>query len=98
MTEQLERVLGGSMTVGELIAALRLCEPDDTVMFVCDYGDRCHTEQLLPIYSAMKLNDGEHIRETGYSTSGVGLFDDDDDDDEDDDEDDVRSVVILRSE
>lgn len=70
---KVERVLSEGLTVRELIDELRSYSPQAKVVFGCDYGDRCHTEQALPVCQVDEISDEEYLKESGYSTSGVSI-------------------------
>ena len=95
-TEQVERKLANAMTVRQLIKALADEDPDAYVLFTCDYGDHCHTQQALPVKVVEDMQpDTERIEESAYSQSGLALAELDDEDDELEDYD-GPAVVILR--
>lgn len=59
-------------TVLQLKNLLDDYDDDQLVAFSSDYGDRTHTEQVLPIegYADLKL-----VGESGYSESGYAVVD-----------------------
>ncbi|RJQ30290.1 hypothetical protein C4565_00465 [Candidatus Parcubacteria bacterium] len=67
-----ERRLKWALTVEKLIQLLSEMNPELKVAFVCDYGDHCHTQQVLPIQEVDSVVESG-IKETAYSTSGLGL-------------------------
>ena len=86
-TKQVERILNRGLTVAELLDVLESCNPDARVVFVCDYGDHCHTQQALPVGEAEELHhDYDELRESAYSQSGLALCERRRDDDDEDDE------------
>ena len=44
------------LTVAELIDELSTHDPEAIVVFACDYGDICHTQQAMPVSSADELD------------------------------------------
>jgi hypothetical protein len=91
------------MTVKELIAALQNCDSEARVVFGCDYGDRCHTEQALQVEDCSEMDYGrETIEDSGYSESGLAIKKADEDDREQEEIDETEEdrsdckVVILR--
>lgn len=65
-----KQVLRDVMTVGQLIEELQGMDPDAVVLYVCDYGDHCHTQQALPIASVVEAT-ADQLAPSGYSQSGV---------------------------
>ena len=90
--------LRSSMTVRDLIDELSQLNPEAVVVFACDYGDICHTQQALPISSAEELDPDEHrIESSAYSQSGLAVERlEEDEDDVPDDDYDGPVVVVLR--
>jgi hypothetical protein len=97
--------LQNAMTVGQLRKELEGLPDDAVVLYVCDYGDHCHTQQALPISEIADLGCDERIEESAYSSSGLCLLtinDEDEDDDEDseketeEEETEDRNYIILR--
>jgi hypothetical protein len=110
MNADINETLEDSMTVEELRDALRDMPDGARVVFACDYGDICHTQQALLIRSAAQLYpDTDRILASAYSNSGIAIEEDfrrgeDDEPDEEsdevgcDDEDEQIEVVVLRAE
>lgn len=111
MNAKINDTLEDSMTVEELIQELQGMPATARVVFSCDYGDICHTQQALLIKSAAQLYpDTDRIVETGYSNSGIAVEEDfagndpdageneDYSDDAETDEDEQIEVVVLRAE
>jgi phosphopantothenoylcysteine synthetase/decarboxylase len=106
LTQHELHTLKTGMTVRDLIDELSTHDPEAIVVFACDYGDICHTQQALPVSSAAELDtDEERVVGSAYSHSGLAVeeLESDDADDEDDDEDepeadkyDGPAVVVLR--
>lgn len=94
------RQLKNAMTVADLIEALQNCDPDAVVVFGCDYGDHCHTEQALPVSTVDELDSSEVLTDSGYSNSGVAIHSLDDEDtvgdEAESDSDQLGPVVVLR--
>lgn len=83
------------MTVAELIEALQGYPEDALVVFGCDYGDICHTEQALPVRELEELP-ASRIEETAYSKSGYEVARESEDDDEDEPaEPEVEGAVVV---
>lgn len=59
-----------TITVAELIERLRCEDQDALVIFSTDYGDRCHTQQALPLRGEMEE---VSIKRSGYSESGFAV-------------------------
>lgn len=99
---EIDRKLSGAITVQDLIDELSHCDPEAKVVFACDYGDICHTQQALPVSSAESLDpDNLRLATSGYSQSGLAVEEIDEDEYDDDgqpvhDEDWASEVVILR--
>lgn len=72
-------VLTRTMTKGELIRALEDMPDDTPVMITADYGDRGHTQQVLPITDVLELT-AASLADTGYSATSVELLDEANDD------------------
>jgi hypothetical protein len=85
--------LQNALTVRQLIETLEGEDPNAVVVFACDYGDRSHTQQAIPVESAEKLY--SQIRESAYSQSGLAVCDEDDED-ECELFDGEQNVVILK--
>lgn len=78
------RTLRSALTVGELITELQRLPADSVPVFVCDYGDHCHTQQALPVRSVRAPENAEYLADCpGYSQSGVALRERDEEDLED---------------
>ena len=76
-----------TITVADLIDLLKDEAPDARVIITADYGDRCHTEQALPLRGDC---DTVTIRESGYSASGYAI------DDEGVDGEDEDTYLVIR--
>ncbi len=76
---KIDQVLTSGMTAAQLIEALSEMSPDAVPLFVCDYGDYCHTQQALPVTEVRGLDEAEVIQESAYSKSGLALEEVDDD-------------------
>lgn len=59
-----------TITAQELMEALEDIPSHAKVAFTSDYGDRHHTEQIIPITGEMNPH---AIRESAYSESGLAL-------------------------
>jgi len=95
---KIDRVLEDGLTVAQLIEALRQMPDDAVVVFGCDYGDICHTEQALVVRKVDELDPGTRLETSAYSNSGVAIERlDDEDEVEDEMDDETTQVVILRS-
>lgn len=68
VTRELQR----AKTVGDLIAELEGLPEDTPVLFCCDYGDHCHTQQALPVHE-IEVVPANRLGESGYSQSGIAL-------------------------
>lgn len=77
MSKTIDRKLQGALTVRELIEQLQGMPEDAKVLFVCDYGDYCHTQQALPCGEVLDAVTTASIVESGYSQSGLALVEDD---------------------
>ncbi len=87
---------GGAMTVGELIEALSDLPEDAIVMFQCDYGDYCHTQQALAVEGLDLLATSDLVlHESSYSRSGLAVSEIDEDDPQDP-QGLSRPVVVLK--
>lgn len=73
------RELNRAMTAAELITELEGLPEDTPVLFCCDYGDHCHTQQALPIQQ-IEVVSASRLGESGYSQSGIALSREDEDD------------------
>jgi hypothetical protein len=82
------------MTVADLIAELQDLDEDLPVLFVCDYGDHCHTSQALPVESLGVIG-VSHLYDSAYSQSGVALSDNFNGMPADGSEDSNREALIL---
>jgi hypothetical protein len=82
-----------SLSISDLIAELEeLAETlgeDTPVMASCDYGDHCHTEQLINIESVTFVVPGK----TAYSESGLCYPSEDDLENQPEEE---QKVIVLR--
>jgi hypothetical protein len=68
----IERKLANAMTVGELRDLLEGMDEETPVVFATDYGDICHTKQILPLKAGERI-DSHCVCESGYSNSGIAL-------------------------
>ncbi len=83
-----------TLTVKELIEALEDEDPEMPVVFVTDYNDIGHTQQVHAIDGNV---DEEPIHESGYSVSGFAVPNHERErDDEDEPEDKAPRVLVLR--
>ena len=78
-----------ALTVEGFIQILSGMNPEARVAFVCDYGDHCHTQQVLPVQEIETLHESD-IKETAYSASALGLTREEPEENEGDE------VIILR--
>jgi hypothetical protein len=85
-----EKMLDRSMTVGDVIEALKRLPKDAPVGFISPYGDYHKTMQFLNITDVRTIEPHEVIETTAYSNSGLRLRDR-----ESDDESASQVVVIL---
>ena len=96
--ENKKEILNRGITVAELIEALQSQSPTARVVFAADYGDISHTVQALVVkdVEAVDFND---ISETGYSQSGLCIFNSSGELDSDDEiyaaKQDEEQVVVL---
>ena len=67
-----------SITVAELIELLQDQDPEAAVCFSSDYGDHCHTQQVLTLRGEAEM---QKVYESAYSDSGFAVVKDDEDDD-----------------
>jgi hypothetical protein len=70
---EVKRTLNEAVTVGELRAMLEDHDEESLVVFICDYGDHCHTQQALPIKVAEQFS-SDDFRTSGYSQSGIAMI------------------------
>ena len=75
---EIEETLCTGMTVADLIERLQDCDPDATVLFVCDYGDYHHTTQAL-LVEDIEERTARSLVDSAYSRSGLALVDADED-------------------
>lgn len=94
VTPEHSTLRGSGMTVEDLISQLQDCDPDAIVLFCCDYGDHCHTQQALPVSEVSAIAPHEYISESAYSQSGLSLEEMDDQDDEDGDDKDAAELPV----
>lgn len=73
MNATAQRTLENALTVGELIEELKMVDPAARVVFACDYGDICHTQQALTVETIDELAEDEALKESGYSKSGIAI-------------------------
>ena len=99
LTQRDLHTLKTGMTVRDLIDELSTFDEDAIVVFACDYGDICHTQQALPVSSAAEIDpDEERVVRSAYSQSGLAVeeVERDEDDEPLTDEYDGPAVVVLR--
>lgn len=97
MSTNVADALAGGMTVGELVEALRRHPADARVVMGCDYGDRHHTEQALPVGRVDALGHRpELITASAYSASGLAVRDLSDYEDDAPEGTVTEGVVVLR--
>lgn len=101
--EKLAHILERGMTVEDLIYELKGYPPGTRVVFACDYGDHCHTDQALPIATVEALYPDEHqLYISGYSQSEVAIrelnepLEKDPDDEEEETDPKTPLVIVLR--
>lgn len=70
MNDQVQDQLERALTVEQLIEELSNLEGDTPVLFTCNYGDICNTQQALPIKSVQEVDSGS-LEDSGYSQSGI---------------------------
>lgn len=99
MDAQVERLLRGGMTVGEIIDDLSSYDRDAKVVFVCNYGDYGNTQQALPIGRIESLDEADaYLEESAYSQSHLALHEDEDDEEDEDEaqsEKDAQAEIVL---
>lgn len=78
-----------TLTASELIDYLQDVDPDMSVVFASNYGDRSQTQQVHFLSGRF---DERTLKESAYSDSGWALMRDDV---EDVDDDDVKTVLVL---
>lgn len=78
-TANVDRKLRNAITVADLISTLEGMDPETVVLFACDYGDHCHTQQALPVTNVEGMRVAD-ITESAYSQSGLQLVESDDED------------------
>ena len=82
-----------TITVGELIELLQDQDPEAKVAFSSDYGDHCHTQQVLTISGDVN---SEALYESAYSDSGFSVVkDSNDEDDAANADEDAEAVLII---
>ena len=62
----------GAKTVGQLIEELEEYDADAQIVFLCDYGDRGHTMQALPVVTTDEY-DVSNFEQSCYSQSGISF-------------------------
>lgn len=93
---QVQHVIENAMTGRQIIEAIESYGDLDVPMFfVCDYGDRYHTQQALPITEIVDA-ERKHLVESGYSSSGIALREDEGSDETDEPDDEQGCVLIMR--
>ena len=84
------RAFRNALTVTELMEMLSEMPGDARVAFICDYGDYCHTQQLLPVTTCeVPQSSSWVVEESAYSKSGLAiaaLAEDEEREDEDQEE------------
>ena len=88
---KIQRKLQCGLTVGELIDELRNYDNEAKVVFACDYGDHCHTQQALPVVTVDEYPI-DVLEESAYSHSGVSFREPDE---RDEDAPDITQTVII---
>ena len=78
--EKVKRTLNDAMTVSDLIERLQDFDEDAIVLFSCDYGDYCHTQQALTVDRVEEYTEKDLV-DSAYSQSGIALVDANDDED-----------------
>ena len=74
LTQRELHSLKTGLTVRDLIDELSTFDEDAIVVFACDYGDICHTQQALPVSSATEIDtDEERVVGSAYSNSGLAV-------------------------
>lgn len=61
------------MTAGEMVRALRGVPEDTKLVFVSNYGDYGHTEQIHFLKSMDSMDYTERLYKTAYSDSGLAI-------------------------
>lgn len=77
--KKVTRELSRAWTVADLRTELEGLPEDTPVLFVCDYGDHCHTQQALPV-RGIEVVQASRLSESGYSQSGIALSCEEEDD------------------
>ena len=87
MANRTNDILMSGLTKGQLLAEIDHMPDDTPIVFVCDYGDYCNTQQALPV-GEVNVNDftSNDLAESPYSKSGIKLVEQNDDDGYDDDD------------
>jgi CRISPR/Cas system-associated protein Cas10 (large subunit of type III CRISPR-Cas system) len=75
MATKLNNTLSLQEVIDELEELKEEYGPDAQVVFGCDYGDICHTQQALQINQVEAVN-ANKIAESAYSNSGFAISDD----------------------
>lgn len=105
MASRVGDFLSGTITKRDLLNALEGFDMDTPLVLVCDYGDRCHTQQALSIDTIVEAK-AKQLEQSGYSQSGWAWRDpdehedrdedEDEENDEDGDDDSDQDVIVLR--
>jgi hypothetical protein len=85
--ERIQKKLGRTITVAELIEVLQQEDPEQRVAFSSDYGDHCHTLQIHLLEGQITE---EGVYESAYSGSGLAVADE-----ERGDLDELPTVLII---
>lgn len=96
MPETTAQVLQTGMTVAQVMEILKNANPEAVVLFQVDYGDHCHTQQLLHAEDH-EVTDSNSIHETAYSQTGIARRDPGYEEDYEDENDDHPIPVIIFS-
>lgn len=76
-----------TVTVGELMQLLSDYDPETPVIVTANYGDRCRTQQALPLSGEAEET---QITQSAYSDSGYAIGE------PDEDEDDGEMFLVIR--
>lgn len=75
MKREVQDAIRDGLTVEELIERLQELDPKAKVLFACDYGDYCHTQQALPVEMVEDFYTTNSLSPSGYSQSRIALDD-----------------------
>lgn len=92
----INNAIQNGLTVSDLMDTLKGMDDDAIVLFVCDYGDHCHTQQALPI-NDVEQSDTMNLYSSAYSKSGIAKTRDSEDEDRyrENEDREIREVVFL---